>query len=75
MTHPEGYEDWLVLQLGGIFLPHLFALMTEQRDGLKQQALGRGDTEYEKGQVAALDWAIDLQDDAKKTEINISGSQ
>lgn len=68
--HSPEFIEWVKLQMQGKHLPHLLDTIRGRRDGLKNAALAKGETDYEKGQYAALDWVCDLPADIAKTELS-----
>lgn len=62
-THSPEFIEWLRRELGPLGQPYLQMLIAEinsQQQNIAKSALRKGDTEYEKGQQAALRWAAEL---------------
>ena len=53
-------QAWILTQMQEPYLPALFDEIREKAEGFTQQALTRGDTNYEKGAAKALRWAADI---------------
>lgn len=58
---------WLEQQLEQPYLPALLNKIGEQQRLHELVALAKGDTEYEKGQADALNWAVGLPNNIIKS--------
>lgn len=73
MTNSTRIEDkdviaWWRENIDHPVVEAMFQEVQDKREGIAVGALSRGDTEYEKGQVAALDWVLALPKDKLSEE-------
>ena len=71
----KAFREWLIQEKKEEYFNYLWKFIEERLDNIRFAACQKGDTEFEKGQVAALNWvkqlpenlAIDDNTDTKET--------
>lgn len=60
--YPDGLAEWLMEAKRGKYFNLFMREIEERQQAMNQQALGKGDTEHEKGQAEVLNWVLNLPD-------------
>lgn len=64
----QALRSWITSQLDADGMSSFLNAVREKRDGYACEAFRAGDTDFMKGQVAALDWLLDLPEEIVTTE-------